>query len=451
LYGRKYIFAENLGKHRMNIKLLVKNTLALVVSLVLFSCDNDNTKTTKVEEVKEEDTPVVVDKFEFGIRTNDYLVIKDKVKKNQTFGEVLLNQNIGYPTINELVKKSKGVFNIRRFQRNKNYTLLCKNDSLSTAEVMIYQPNNIDYIVFDMRDSIKVYSGKKDVVLREREISGIISSTLSQAIEDQNVDYRVSNSLSEIYAWTIDFFRLQKGDYFKVIFDEKFIDDTTYVGIGPIKACEFYNNGQSFYSFYFDKGKFPEYFDENGRNLRKAFLKAPLKYGTFRISSRYSGRRFHPVQHRWKAHLGTDYAAPTGTPIYSTANGTVTKSAYTKYNGNYVKIRHNATYSTQYLHMSRRAVKVGQSVKQGQLIGYVGMTGLATGPHVCYRFWKNGKQVDGLRQKLPDAKPIDKNLKEEFLAEMRPMKNRLDEIELPVKFEAKEVRDEEVVKTADSK
>ena len=432
----------------MNIKLLTISVLAFAGLSMLYSCDNNGQKKSESEEPEIVVAPEIVDTYLFEIKTNDYIVLKNKVAKNQTFGEILQNQNISYPTVLELVKKSKGIFNIKRMQRNKNYTLLCKNDSLTTAEVMIYQPNAIDYIVFDMRDSIKVYSGKKEVELREREVSGIIASSLSQTLDDQNVDYRVSNELSEIYAWSIDFFRLQKGDYFRVIFDEKYIDDSTYVGIGPIKACEFYNNGQSFYSFYFDKGKFPEYFDENGRNLRKAFLKAPLKYGTFRVSSRYSGRRYHPVLHRWKSHLGTDYAAPTGTPIISTANGTVSKSAYNKNNGHYVKVRHNATYSTQYLHMSRRAVKVGQTVKQGQVIGYVGKTGLATGPHVCYRFWKNGKQVDGQRQKLPDGKPIDKDVKEQFLIEMRPMKDRLDLIGLPVKFDAKEVKDEEVVEAA---
>ena len=429
----------------MTIKILNKSLFVLASALMLFSCDNSNQDRKEVVEPEVIVPPKIVDTYKFGIRTNDYIVLENKVGKNQTFGEILQNQNISYPTVLELVKKSKDIFNIKRLQRNKNYTLLCKNDSLTTAEVMIYQPNAIDYIVFDMRDSIKVYSGKKDVELREREVSGIISSSLSQTLDDKNIDYRVSNKLSEIYAWSIDFFRVQKGDYFRVIFDEKYIDDSTYVGIGEIKACEFYNNGQSFYSFHFDKGEFPEYFDENGRNLRKAFLKAPLKFGTFRVSSRYSGRRYHPVLHRWKSHLGTDFAAPKGTPIYTTANGTVSKSAYNKNNGHYVKVRHNATYSTQYLHMSRRAVKVGQTVKQGQLIGYVGSTGLATGPHVCYRFWKNGKQVDGQKQKLPDAKPIDSDLKEQFLTEMRPMKDRLDLIELPIEFEAKEVKDEEVV------
>ncbi|MEN8139267.1 MAG: peptidoglycan DD-metalloendopeptidase family protein [Bacteroidota bacterium] len=425
-----------------------KGGILVAALALLFSCDsnnkesdknNDIANSTELENIKEPDI------FEFGIKANDYKIIKGKVEKNQTFGEILLKQNIGYPEIHKIAGKSKGIYNIRKIQRNKNYTLLCKDDSLSTAEVMIYQPNAIDYVIFDLRDSINIYKESKEIELREREVSGIISSSLSQALEDQGIDYRVSNSLSEIYAWTVDFFRLQKGDYFKLVFDEKYIDDTTYVGIGPIKAAEFNNNGQSFYSFYFDKGEFPEYFDENGRNLRKAFLKAPLKYGTFRISSRYSGRRFHPVQHRWKAHLGTDYAAPTGTPIISTANGTVVKSAYTRSNGHYVKVKHNSTYSTQYLHMSKRAVKAGQTVRQGQVIGYVGMTGLATGPHVCYRFWKNGKQVDALRQKLPDVKPIGDEIKVVFEEEMTPMKARLDNISLPLKFEADEVVEGEVV------
>jgi murein DD-endopeptidase MepM/ murein hydrolase activator NlpD len=295
-----------------------------------------------------------------------------------------------------------------------------------------------------LRDSVNVYKAEKEVELREREVSGIINSSLSEAIDKQGVDYRVSNSLSDIYAWTVDFFRIQKGDYFKVIFDEKYIDDSVYVGIGEIKAAEFNNNGESFYSFYYEGDKFPGYYDENGKNLRKAFLKAPLKFGTFRISSRYSGRRYHPVLHRFKSHLGTDYAAPTGTPIISTANGTVTKSTYNKNNGHYVKIRHNATYSTQYLHMSKRAVKVGQTVRQGQVIGYVGQTGLASGPHVCYRFWKNGVQVDGLKQRLPDVKPMADTLILDYKSYIKPLKVRVDEMDIPLEFDPEKVESDSV-------
>ncbi|MCK5824102.1 MAG: peptidoglycan DD-metalloendopeptidase family protein [Ichthyobacteriaceae bacterium] len=413
-----------------------------IITTVLTSCsnsdnnnnnntsNNSNNNITENTEVASVEVKTEPEQVEFGINLNEYHVFKSEVKRGETFGEILQSKNVPYSKILQIAKQSKEIFNIRKIRRGKNYTLLCNSDSIPTAEVMIYQPNNIDYIVFDLRDSINVYSAQKEVKVKERVVSGQITSSMSNALDKQNVDYRVSNKLSEIYAWTIDFFRLQKGDYFKIIYDEKYINDTTYVGIGNIKAVEFSNGGQSHYAFLYEGGIYPEYYDETGKNLRKAFLKAPLKFGTFRISSKYSGRRFHPVQKRWKAHLGTDYAAPTGTPIIATANGTVSKSAYTKSNGNYVKLRHNSTYSTQYLHMTKRAVKVGQKIKQGQVIGYVGMTGLATGPHVCYRFWKNGKQVDGMKQKLPEAKSIEKSSKNDFIKVMTPYKKRLDKLKV---------------------
>jgi murein DD-endopeptidase MepM/ murein hydrolase activator NlpD len=215
-------------------------------------------------------------------------------------------------------------------------------------------------------------------------------------------------SLVNIYAWSIDFFRIQKGDAFSVIYEEEYVDDTTYVGLKRVLGANLIHSGNDYYSFQYENELgFDDYYDEEGRSLRKTFLRAPLNFT--RISSRYSGRRFHPVQKRWKAHLGTDYAAPTGTPIMTTADGEISAASYTSGNGNYVKVRHNSTYSTQYLHMSKikPGIKPGVRVKQGDVIGYVGSTGLATGPHVCYRFWVNGKQVDPYKQKLPEAKSLD--------------------------------------------
>ena len=203
------------------------------------------------------------------------------------------------------------------------------------------------------------------------------------------------------------------GAYFKVIFEEIFVDGQR-IGIGNILAAEFVHRDQPFYSYRFVQDSVANFFDENGESLRKAFLKAPLNFS--RISSRYTKKRFHPVQKRWKAHLGTDYAAPSGTPILATGDGTVTESAYGKANGNYVKIRHNSTYSTQYLHMSKRKSKKGDFVRQGDVIGYVGATGLATGPHVCYRFWKNGEQVDPYSQDLPASEPINPKYRDEYNA-----------------------------------
>ena len=218
-----------------------------------------------------------------------------------------------------------------------------------------------------------------------------------------------------MYAWTIDFFKIQNGDSYKVYYENNYANGK-YIGIGRVIAAEFTHKNENFYAFYYkDKNNYGEHFDEEGKTLRKAFLKAPLNF--YRISSRYSKNRKHPVTGQWKGHFGTDYAAPKGTPIMTTANGTIVAATYTRNNGNYVKVRHNSTYTTQYLHMSKikKGIKKGVYVKQGDIIGYVGSTGLATGPHVCYRFWKNGKQVDPYKQKLPPGEPISKENRKDYM------------------------------------
>ena len=233
--------------------------------------------------------------------------------------------------------------------------------------------------------------------------------------------------LADVYAWTIDFTRLDKGDRFKVIYTEKFVDDTLSVGIEKIKAAYFEHRKKGLYAYEFETDSIKgivDYFDENAKNLRRAFLKAPVKFS--RISSRYNLKRKIAYYGRVKPHRGTDYAAPVGTPIMATANGTVIESRYKRGNGNYVKIKHNNTYATQYLHMKRRKARVGQFVKQGDVIGWVGMTGNTSGPHVCYRFWKNGRQVDPFKQKLPEAKPISKKLKQQFLTYIVPLQTQLN-------------------------
>ena len=255
-------------------------------------------------------------------------------------------------------------------------------------------------------------------------------------MQDLKLSPLLTNELSEIYAWNIDFFRLEKGDNFKILYTSKYIDDSIYIGLNRVHNAYFEHRGKPFYAIEFQtdslRGMY-EYFDENGKNLRRAFLLSPVQFS--RISSRYNLRRKIAYYGRVKPHYGTDFAAPVGTPIRSTADGTVVKSGYTRGNGYYVTVSHNSTYSTQYLHMNKRGLKAGSKVKQGDKIGEVGMTGYTSGPHVCYRFWKNGKQVDPLKQKLPEAKPISNELKEIYLSYMNPIKNRLDSIESSVNFE----------------
>jgi murein DD-endopeptidase MepM/ murein hydrolase activator NlpD len=395
-----------------------------LISIFLISCS----KAEKKEVQKKVEEKIIT---EFGYTLNNYNVKKSKVKNGDSFGSILERNNLYYPQIYNIVQKVKKVYDIRKINIGKPYTILSSKDSLNTPLVFIYQPNKIDYVVVSLTDSLWAEKKSKAVKIKEFEAEGIITSSLSETMEKQKLSPLLSNELSEIYAWTIDFFRLEKGDNFKIIYSAKYIDDSIYVGLNRIHSAFFEHRGKPFYAIEFEtdpKRGIVEYFDENGKNLRRAFLRSPVQFS--RVSSRYNlKRRIAYYGYRIRPHKGTDFAAAVGTPIRATASGTVTKSSYTRSNGNYVKIKHNGTYSTQYLHMDKRGVKVGQFVKQGDYIGTVGMTGNTSGPHVCYRFWKNGKQVDPLRQKLPEAKPISKELKKRYLTYMLPVKNQLDSIE----------------------
>ena len=403
--------------------------IPFLISVLLISCGEKKPE-SKPEIVKEKIIK------QFGFTLNDYTVKRDTVKRGDSFGSILEDNNLFYPQIYNIVQKAKKVFDIRRINIGKPYSILFSKDSLKTPQVFIYQPNLIDYVVVSLTDSLWAEKKSKAVKLVEFEAEGVITSSLSETMEEKKLSPLLSNELSEIYAWTIDFFRLEKGDNFKVIYSSRFVDDSISVGLNRIHSAYFEHRGKPFYAIEFEtdpKRGLVEYFDENGKNLRRAFLRAPVQFS--RISSRYNLKRKIAFYGRIRPHRGTDFAAPRGTPIRATASGTVTKSSYTRSNGNYVKIKHNGTYSTQYLHMDKRGVKVGQFVNQGDYIGTVGMTGNTSGPHVCYRFWKNGKQVDPLRQKLPEAKPISKELKEKYLVHMGPVKKQLDAIESNVTFE----------------
>ncbi len=388
--------------------ILVMGTALL---FMLTNINKDKKAVEKLEVIQEIAEP----SYEYNILVDSFNVIKGSVKRGQTMGEILYLNHIDHFEINKIVEKSKGIFDVRRVNTGKKYTVICATDSTKKAQYFIYEIDATNYVVFDLRGEIDVYKGKKPVTVKLKTASGIIKSSLWLTMEEKKLSPKLTAELSTIYAWTIDFFKIQKNDGFRVYYEDKYIDGQ-YIGIGRLLAAEFTHKGQDFYSFYYRENEnFGDYYDEQGKTLRKAFLMAPVDYK--RISSRYSKRRKHPVTGRWKGHFGTDYAAEKGTPIWSTANGTIIAATYTKNNGNYVKVRHNGTYTTQYLHMSKikPGIRKGVFVKQGDIIGYVGSTGLATGPHVCYRFWKNDKQVDPFKQKLPPGDPIKKENREAYM------------------------------------
>ena len=399
-----------------------------VLMLAIVGCNDDIKKEAVNNEVKKEVKKPAVRK-EFGFVLNDYEVVEDTIESGDSFGYILDQNGVSRGQVYEIAQKVKDTFNPARIVAGKKYVILKAKDSARTPKYFIYQENKIDYTVVSLSDSISAYTRKRPVTVKKREVSGVINSSLSETMEEEGLSNLLVYRLSDIYQWSIDFFKLQKGDRFKMVYNERYIDDTVFAGIESVEAAVFNHDGKPYYAFEYKEDsltKHPSYYDDEAKALQSFFLKAPLNYS--RISSHYTKRRFHPVQKRWKAHLGTDYAAATGTPIMTTADGVVIASRYTRFNGNYVKVRHNAKYTTQYLHMSKRNVKKGQHVKQGDVIGYVGMTGLATGPHVCYRFWVNGKQVDPYRQNLPTAKKLDKSNKESYFAHIEPLKKELDSI-----------------------
>ncbi len=399
----------------------------LIVAISSIACGDEEQKPTPVVEVQ----PIVKAPVQaYGYVLDDYVVERDTVKSGDSFGKILFESHVDYGTIQQISDTIHDVFDTRRIQVGKPYVLLKSKDTTEAAQVFIYEKNKEDYIVVDFQDEVIASEKSHPVTIVEREISGVINSNLSSTFDELDTNVLVAYKMADIYAWTIDFFKLQKGDRFKVIYEERYVNDSVPAGIGKIKASIFEHKGRPVYAYYFENDSLPggsDYFDEKGDNLRRAFLKGPLKFN--RVSSRYNlKRRIKYYGYKVRPHKGTDFAGAIGTPILATADGTVTKSERRGGNGNYVKIRHNGTYETQYLHMQKRNVRVGDFVRQGDVIGTIGMTGNTGGPHVCYRFWKNGRQVDPFKEDLPASEPLEEKLKSIYDSIMQPLQKQLEAV-----------------------
>jgi len=340
----------------------------------------------------------------FGIDRQKYTVREHRVRRNQTFADLLLKEGVRYEAVVRLADRTREVFDVRDIQAGRSYRVY-RNPWLDRARYLVYRPDAVRYVVFDVRYPSRSRVGERPVSLAWRTAGGTITSSLYETLIESGARPELAIRLSEVFAWQIDFFRIQRGDQFRVVYEERTVDGRT-IGPGDIVAAYFVHRGRTYYAYRFNDGEGSEYFDEDGNSLRRELLKAPLRFS--RISSRFTNRRYHPVLKRYRPHHGTDYAAPTGTPVQSVGDGTVLFAAYKGYNGNYVKVRHNATYTTGYLHLSRIAdgIRPGTNVKQGETIGYVGSTGLSTGPHLDYRFWKNGQAIDPYSVELPPARPV---------------------------------------------
>jgi len=389
--------------------------LALGFGLFTIACNNHGNN--KNDDVQVDTSTIVIAEpmieMSFGIVKDSFNIIEDVVKPNQTLSVILGRHNVQYKDIDELVRNSKETFDVRRIKSGNHFYIFQTKDSIPQTQYFVYQINKTEYVRYEFADSVLVDREELEVRIDTVRNVGVIESSLWMSMKNAGVDPNLALELSDIYAWTIDFYGLQKGDRFVAIYEKKFID-TNYIGLGKIIACRFENSGHSFYGYRYTQDSLEDIFDEEGGSLRRAFLKAPLRFK--RISSGYSNSRLHPVLKIRRPHHGVDYAAATGTPIHTIGDGRVIfigrKGGY----GKRVEIKHNGVYTTGYAHMSRYAkgLKKGDFVKQGQTIGYVGMTGTATGPHLDFRVYKNGQPVNPLKMKSPPAVPIKKEYLDDY-------------------------------------
>lgn len=336
-----------------------------------------------------------------------------EVKRNQQFIDFLQDYPISKKAWLSLNSLKRDEFDFRRVRVGQQYSLFIRPDSVCSLQAMAYELNLSEYVIFHFDDSLRLEYCQKEIITHEKSLTGVIENNLSEVISNQGVSHELTNKMVDILGWQIDFYRLQKGDSFKIVYEQRMVEDKP-LGISQVKGIYFKHEGKDLWAIPFDQGEGVDYFDQDGKSIRRALLRYPIEFSY--IASRYSMNRFHPVLKVNRPHLGTDLVAATGTPIRSAGDGTIVEIGYNGGSGNYVKVRHNATYTTGYLHMSRFAtgMKRGVTVRQGQVIGYVGSTGWSTGPHLCYRFWKSGVQVDALKVQLPPAKPVSLERMEAF-------------------------------------
>jgi len=399
--------------------------LAILALTAIIYSTKFNKQQVEAEQIVEE-IPMV-----WGFPVDSISIDTLKVKPNQNLSEMLMFCGINTLGIEKLAQNAMNIFDVRKIKAGNPYYLINKDSTTHTPDVLIYEETPVNYVIFELHDSLKVYRGKKEIETRVKSTSGTIESSLWNAMINNGSSPMLAVNLSDIFAWTIDFFGIQPGDKYNVLYDELYVDNKL-VGIGKIHAATFTSMGTTTSAFYFNSGSQEGYFDANGQSLRKAFLKAPLSFS--RISSKFSNSRLHPILKIRRPHHGVDYAAPTGTPIYSIGDGVIVNKAYqASGGGNYLTIKHNSVYSSQYMHLNNFApgISSGSRVKQGQLIGYVGRTGLASGPHLDFRVYKNGTPVDPLKIDAPPVEPINQTNLNAFTALRDSLNNRLTNFENP--------------------
>ena len=388
---------------------------SFVVAICFFCISSCNTTVQNevAEQQPEEITTVKKNNYPYAIPVDSLKAIEGTIRSNKFLSDILLQYGLTFPEITQTLQSSSDVFDVRKVIAGNKYTVYCDTFPELRARYMLYEHDAYTNYVLSFSDSMNITKFQKEVYSEIKYASCIISSSLWDAMSSSGVNPIMAVELSEIFAWTVDFFGLQKGDQFKIIYEERTVDDRS-LGSGRVYGAQYISEGKTYTAIPFVQDSIDSYYDVDGSSLRKAFLKAPLKYS--RISSRYSSGRLHPVLRVVRPHYGVDYAAPLGTPVVSIGDGKVISATYDSSNGNMVKIKHNSVYTTAYLHLSKfgSGIKAGANVTQGQVIGYVGSTGVSTGPHLDFRVYLNGSPVDPLKIESPPVDPIHEENMERF-------------------------------------
>jgi len=391
--------------------------IGVILGVMLLGCEPKK----RTEEVPDSPNIEVADTVishtvdSFGQVMDSMQVKEHKVKHNESFYNILSRYDFSPQQIYSITRKARDIVDFKKLKPGQKYRTYYASSEDSSIKKLIWQPNPVDYVVFDWKpDSLQIYRAARPITTKPSVASGEIENSLFQAISQEKKSPLLAYKMANVFAWEIDFYGLRGGDSFKTLYSKKYINGEFY-GIGNIKAAQFTHRGKTYRAYRFKHGNTDGYFNQNGQSVEKALLKMPFKF-SHRITSHFSQHRMNPVLHKVMPHHGVDYAAPIGTPVLATGDGTVLEAHYGGASGNIIKIRHNGTYRTAYMHLHRfaRGIHAGANVKQGQIIGYVGSTGRSTGPHLDYRIYKNGRAVNPLTINLPSAKSIPDSLMKAF-------------------------------------
>ena len=421
---------------KINIKHIAIATIAIVIAaLLLFVSTGKSNRADEIENTENDTIAAPQPVLKYGMRIEEYVVKYDTLRPRQTLADVLYRFGFNAQQIYSLTQCPDSIFDARKMRPGQACALVCSKDSVMTPKFFVYEESAKAYIVFDIDSGYRATRHQKPVEWRESEVAGEVRSSLWVAMEESKASPQLAVLMSHIFGWSVDFFGIQKGDAFRLIYEREFVEDTPLNNY-RITAASFTTGDTTIYAIPFTQDGEELFYNNNGNSLEGAFLKAPLDF--YRISSKFSNSRFHPVLKRYRAHHGVDYAAPKGTPVYAIGSGKVIKKAYQANGGGYyVKIRHNSTYTTTYMHLSgfAKGLKEGDFVKQKQVIGYVGSTGISTGPHLDFRVHENGKPINPLTIKSQPKKPISKENRASFDIVCDSLVKRLKEIPLSTRKE----------------